>query len=170
MNHPKPENSLLIALCAYAENIAQAESAEMAFRCAEQSSRDLIGHRLFTIMRFMPDTMEVQRCYSSNPSAYPTGGRKAKKQTQWGRDVLEQGRPFLGNSISDIRENFTDHQVIEGLGLGSVLNMPIRHLGQTIGTMNLLHEAGFYQRDHVAIATIIVSALGGVLITASLGG
>ncbi|MEZ5739032.1 MAG: hypothetical protein R3E68_05895 [Burkholderiaceae bacterium] len=77
--------------------------------------------------------------------------------------MLELGRFFIGYDVDDIRAGFPAITVIERLGLGSVLNMPIRSLGKTIGTMNLLDEAGFYRPDHVAIATIIVGPLASVL-------
>ncbi len=169
MHNSMAEQASLLALGEYAGNVAKAQNPDMAFRYAELTSGALIGHRLFTIMQFYPDTMEVRRCYSSNTRDYPAGGSKPKKNTEWGRHVLEQGRYFIGYDVNDIRANFTDHDVIEGLGLGSVLNMPIRSLGQTIGTMNLLDEAGFYRPDHVAIASIIVSALAGVLLTLNPG-
>lgn len=169
MNDSIDENAILAALGAYAANVAKSDSPDIAFRYAEQTSRELIGHRLFTIMQFNADIMEVRRCYSSNTNDYPAGGRKTKRDSQWGRHVLEQGRFFIGYNINDIRANFTDHEVIERLGLGSVLNMPIRSLGKTIGTMNLLDEAGFYRPNHVTIATIIVSTLASVLMTLDLG-
>ena len=163
------KNSSLAALGEYAANVARSKDADEAFRYAEQVAGELIGHRLFTIMQFNPGTMEVRRCYSSDGKHYPTGGRKGKKDTQWGRHVLEHGRHFIGHDAADIRANFADYEMIESLGLGSVLNMPIRNLGQTIGTMNLLHKAGYYQSGHVDMATIIVSALAGVLVTMNLG-
>ncbi len=159
MNEMKPDNDTLRMLGAYAETVSVAADPIEAFRAAEDVAKRLIGHRLFTIMQFNPDTMEVRRCYSSNPEHYPPGGRKAKRDTHWGRHVLEQGHVFIGYNAGDIRDNFDDHEVIEQLGLASVLNMPIRSLGRTIGTMNLLDVAGYYTEKDIPAASIIASAL-----------
>ena len=133
------------------------------FKAAEQAARDAIGHRLFTIMAFHADSVEVERLYSSNEDAYPTGGRKQKRDTAWGRQVLDRAEPIIGTSAEDIRANFNDHEVIIGLGLESVLNMPIRQNGRTLGTVNLLHESGYYTPDHLAPAREIARLLAGVI-------
>lgn len=164
MNEIKNDSAVIRALGQYAENVSTAPDAGVAFRYAEEATRDLIGHRLFTIMQFDPVTMRVKRCYSSNPDDYPPGGHKEKRDTQWGRHVLEQGRYYLGSNAEDIRANFDDHDVIAKLGLESVLNMPIRNLGQTIGTMNLLDVAGYYRQDHVVVASVIAAGLASVLV------
>lgn len=124
--------------------VADAGDDNAVFAAIAHAADTLIGHRLFTIMAFDPDAVQVQRLFSSNPDAYPTGGRKDKRDTPWGRHVLEEGRPFIGVEADDIRANFDDHEVILGLGLESVLNVPVRQYGRTIGTMNLLHERNFY--------------------------
>jgi GAF domain-containing protein len=149
----------------YIKILANATEPEIAFQAASDIARDLIGHQLFTIMAFDAETMEVKRCFTSNPKAYPTGGQKPKRDTAWGRHVLTDGKYFIGYNADDIRENFDDYEVIKGLGLNSVLNVPIRCLGRTVGTMNLLDQAGFYSETHVETAEIIASNLVGVLAT-----
>lgn len=151
------------ALGDYVKILANATGPEIAFQAASDIARDLIGHQLFTIMAFDVDAMEVERCFTSNPKAYPAGGRKQKRDTAWGRHVLTDGKYFIGYNADDIRENFDDYEVIKGLGLNSVLNVPIRCLGRTVGTMNLLDQAGFYSETHVETAEIIASSLVGVL-------
>lgn len=143
----------------YTDTVSKVADPTEAFRAAEDAAKRLIGHRLFTIMQFNPDTMEVRRRYSSNPEDYPPGGRKAKRDTGWGRHVLEQGHVFIGYNADDIRDNFDDHEVIERLGLASILNMPIRNLGRTIGTINLLDVAGYYSEKDIPVASIIAGAL-----------
>lgn len=151
------------ALDDYARAVATAPDANTAFRLAENIAADLIGHRLFTVMAFHSETMEVERCYSSNPERYPTGGRKKKRDTAWGDHVLTQSRHFIGYDADDIRANFNDHTTIMELGLESVLNMPIRVDGKTLGTMNLLEKANFYSEDHVLCVRMIAEPLARVL-------
>ncbi len=164
MDQTITDDHSLLALAAYTEAVSNAPDREAAFRIAEQTAGQLIGHRLFTVMAFHADTMEVQRCYSSNPERYPIGGRKQKRDSEWGRHVLEQGRHFIGYNSDDIRRSFDDHLVIQELGLESVLNMPIRCLGKTVGTMNLLERAGYYNEGQVGVASIIANGLAGALL------
>ena len=142
----------LAALATLAQTIAEAANNDAIFAAVSETANDLIGHRLFTIMAFDAAATQVQRVYSSNPDAYPTGGRKDKRETVWGRQVLEDGRPFIGRTADDIRAHFDDHMVILGLGLESVLNVPVRLRGQTIGTMNLLHAANHYDTADLDLA------------------
>lgn len=114
-------------------------------------------------MAFHADSVEVERLYSSDEEAYPTGGRKQKRDTAWGRQVLDRGEPFIGRSADDIRANFNDHELILSLGLESVLNMPVRRGDRTLGTVNLLHTEGYYTADHLAPAREIAELLGCVL-------
>jgi len=126
-----------------------------ALRAADQPSRvcqalegasgEVIGHRLFTVMRFRSERSEVERIYSNLPSVYPPGGRKKKKDTVWAGHVLGDMKVFRGNDAGDIRSAFDDHATILGLGLGSVLNIPVVFGGRCLGTMNLLHQAGWYR-------------------------
>jgi GAF domain-containing protein len=113
-------------------------------RALEKLSGETIGHRLFTVMRFDSDRSEVQRIHTSLPAVYPADGRKKKKDTAWARHVLTDLKVFRGSTPADIVSAFDDHQTILGLGLGSVLNIPVVFNGRCVGTVNLLHQAGWY--------------------------
>jgi len=154
----------LRTLAVYADGVSSASSPSVAFQLAEQTSQRLIGCRLFTVMQFNPATMEVKRVYSSDPESYPAGGSKKKRETEWGAKVLENGCAFIGYDADDIRRYFDDHELIAELGLASVLNMPVRLLGKTVGTMNLLDEAGYYTEDDLGTASIIANGLAAILV------
>ena len=77
------EASRLDTLAAFTRRTGEATTDQDAFRAADETAGLLIGHRLCTIMAFHLDTMEVERCYSSDPGSYPTGGRKQKRDTEW---------------------------------------------------------------------------------------
>ncbi|MDQ1077837.1 GAF domain-containing protein [Pseudoroseomonas cervicalis] len=111
---------------------------EAALRALEALARPRLDHALCTAMRFDAAAMTVQRLYSSDPAAYPPGGSKPKRDTEWGRQVLLEGRPFLGEGEAAIRQAFDDHPLILSLGLRSVLNLPIRLGGRCLGTLNFL--------------------------------
>ena len=69
-----------------------------------------------------------------SPPTRPTGrGRSStNKQT------------FVANDIDGIAAVFADHELIRSLGCESVINVPIVVAGEVLGTINCLHEAGFY--------------------------
>jgi len=47
---------------------------------------------------------------------------------------------------------FFDHELILSLGCESVLNVPVAWDGRVLGTINLLHEAGWYDEADVPVA------------------
>lgn len=143
--------------------VAEASGLDEIFAAVADMANTYIGHKLFTIMAFDAETMQVQRLYSSNLDAYPLGGAKGKRDTEWGRHVLEEGRPFIGRTAEDIRSNFNDHEVIFGLGLESVLNVPVRICGRTIGTMNLLHQSEYYDMADSECGFLLAGQLVGPL-------
>jgi len=150
-------------LARLASVVRLAERAVDVYRAVEELSAAVIGHRLFTIMRVCPGGSEVERAYSSMPAIYPVGGRKTKAETAWANQVLREMKIFRAVTPEEIRGAFDDHPTILGLGLGSVLNIPIVCLGRCLGTMNLLHDAGWYgpedESTGLHVATILVPVL-----------
>jgi hypothetical protein len=134
-------------------------------RALDKMSGEVIGHRLFTVMRFHGAQSEVERIYSNMPSPYPAGGRKKKKDTAWAARVLGEMKVFRGAGADDIRSAFDDHATILGLGLGSVLNIPVVFGGRCLGTMNLLHQTGWYraedERTGLSLAAFLIPVLLG---------
>jgi hypothetical protein len=124
-------------------------------RAADRLARELTGQQLCTAMVFDRQAMTVQRIFSSRPSEYPVGGRKPKRDTDWGRQVLLEGRRFEGEGETAIRACFADHGVILGLGLRSVVNLPILVGGGCVGTLNLLWPEGTLDPAHIATARLL---------------
>ncbi len=124
---------------------------------------DALGCRLFTVMRYLRASDEVERVYSSDARAYPPGGRKSKRDTDWSRQVLESAEPYFANDEAGIRAAFDDAEKIIALGLGAVINVPVQHAGLVIGTLNFLREAGGFTPAHrakaQALAPLAVAAL-----------
>ena len=135
------------------------------YRVLDELSAATIGHRLFTVMRFDPDRAEVERMHSSNPAAYPVGGRKQKRETAWADRVLGARQVFRTTTPQEIQIAFDDHEIIFGLGIGSILNIPVVHQERCVGTMNLCHATGWYQpqdeRIGLTLAPYLVPALTG---------
>jgi GAF domain-containing protein len=150
-------------LSALAEALRSPNQPLTICRALEKLSGETIGHRLFTVMRFDSDRSEVRRIHSSLPAAYPAGGRKRKKDTAWANHVLTDLKVFRGSAPADIVSAFDDHETILGLGLGSVLNIPVVFNGRCVGTMNLLHRAGWYATEDEPIGLLLGTFLIPVL-------
>jgi hypothetical protein len=160
---PRPDADLLPLLSRVAAALAAPGQPEPGFVALDHAFRETLGHKLFTILLFHADTGDSERFYTNQPEAYPVGGRKALNPTFWTRQVLEDQTPYLGRTYDDIRAVFFDHELIRSLGCEAVLNLPVVFDGRTLGTINLLHEAGWYQEaDAVrggAIASLAVPGL-----------
>ncbi len=131
--------------------LAEPGQPETLYRALEAETQRLVGHRLFTLLYV--DGPDVARVWSSHPAEYPTSGRKTMGETPWGAQVLRQGLPYLGADKAGIRWAFYDHALIESMGLGSVINLPVRYNGETIGTFNLLDVEHHY--DQAALERVL---------------
>jgi hypothetical protein len=120
------------------------------FAALDAALQSAIGHRLFTILTYEDSSGEAARVYSNLPGSYPTGGRKRLARGPWTEAVLDRGEAYIGRTQDDLRAVFSDHELIASLGCASVLNMPVRWCGCTLGSLNLLHEAYWYDNGDVA--------------------
>ena len=148
MTRTKPKADPL--LCAVAAAQSGVDQPDALFAALDQAMKLAIGHKLFTILTYDEATSELARLYSNLPGPYPAGGRKRLVPGPWTEAVLDRGEAYIGRTRDDLRTVFSDHELIASLGCESVLNMPVRWRGRTLGSLNLLHEAGWYGEDDVA--------------------
>lgn len=135
-----PENTLQ----AFGKAVERAAEPETAYKALEEVAQACVGVKLFTLMTFDRASNLARRCYSNMPDAYPTSGTKSVGEDHWVAQVLDGKRNFVANDIEAIAGVFDDHELIRSLGCESVLNVPIVVGGDVLGTINMLHEAGFY--------------------------
>lgn len=115
-------------------------------------TEETVGVKLFTLMSFDAETGVAARFYSNMPDAYPVSGTKPVNTTDWSRQVLQEKQTFVANDIEGISQVFYDHELIKSLGCESVINVPIVIAGNVAGTINCLHEAGFYTENKLKAA------------------
>jgi GAF domain-containing protein len=151
-------------------DITAVEEAQATYRAVDALARRVIGHTLFTVNRHLAASAEVERLYSSNPTAYPVGGRKHKRDTPWGRIVLDQGEVYIARNSEEVRDAFSDHALIASLGVSSIMNVPIRFGGETLGAMNLCGEEGQYAEADIPAAKVIAALLVPVVMAESMEG
>ena len=140
------------------------QSPDALFNAVDQVAARRVNAGLVTVMRHHAAEQQVERLYSSNPQAYPVGGRKQKRDTGWSRKVLAEHQVLLSAGDDGIRESFEDHAIIFGLGLHSCVNVPLVSRGQCVGTLNVLRAQADWAEDEVALARALgLAALAGVL-------
>lgn len=130
--------------------LAEAGQPKFFYHALDAALDRHVGHKLLTLL--YKDGDEVARVYSNMPDVYPVFGRKPMGITPWGDLVLRRKQPFLGRDREGVKWAFFDHELIASLGLNSALNIPVVYNGETIGTINLLHEEHHYEEKHVEIA------------------
>jgi len=120
------------------------------------AAQQRFGWKLYTVMRTLPSG-EVERVHTSNPNAYPLSGRKPRRDTMWSRQVLVRGEPYFANDEAGIRAAFEDADLIIGLGLGAVINVPVKEGDRVLGTLNFLREAGGFRKENVQDAMALAA-------------
>jgi hypothetical protein len=58
---------------------------------------------------------------------------------------------FIGRTAADIEAHFPDHALITSLGCAAIINLPVVWDDRLLGTINLLHEEGWYDDGDVPI-------------------
>ncbi|MBP0639735.1 GAF domain-containing protein [Cupriavidus sp. AcVe19-6a] len=115
---------------------------------------EVFGHKLFTVLLFDGAGERVVRVYSSRPEINPVGGIKPVTPSMWTTKVLIDGQPYIGGSKSDLREVFPDFETLWAIGCESVLNIPIRHAGKVVGSLNLLDGPANYTPADIDVARL----------------
>lgn len=131
-------------------------SSEVSYAALANEARRRFGWKLFTAMRYLA-TGEVERVHTSDAVAYPLGGRKPRRDTPWSRQVLVRGEPYYANDEAGLRAAFEDAEQLIGMGLGAVINVPVKEGERVLGTLNFLREAGGYRPENVLDAIELAS-------------
>lgn len=117
-----------------------------AFDAVSDLLRASPGFRLFTVLLIPAHGGWSWRCHSSHPDVYPLGCAKPiVPGNEFHQVVVASGKPRFVPDEKALRAAFADHAVIQSLGCGSAVNVPVRHEGRTIAALNLLHATGRYE-------------------------
>lgn len=112
----------------------------------------LIGSRMFTFLRFDFQRFEMERLHCTRPDRYPIGARKPMRRGRWSECVVDRGAVFIASGAHAMRATFGDYAALAELGCASTMCVPVRHLGRTLGTMNLSGDEGRYSEREAALA------------------
>ena len=133
------------------------------FELLENAFQEIIGHKLFTVLRYYKSSLELERIYSSNPSNYPLNGIKKLTNTDWSKMVLVDGNVYIGYNSNDIKLSFPDYELIERLGCRSVMNIPLILEGNVVGSVNLLNKENWYNKHQVQVAKMLSSKVANLI-------
>ena len=146
--------SPITAITSLAYSLHCGEAPDVFWKDLERALRDAFGHRLFTVLAYDSQNGLLGRVYSTRPDFNPVGGRKRVTKSMWTRHVLKDGNIFRGSTREDIKAVFSDYEVLWANGCESVLNIPVRKRGVTIGSLNLLDGAGQYNDALIELAYV----------------
>src|SRR5207245_9024040 len=90
-------------LAAVASAMARPGQPAATYAALEAAMEAVLGHRLFTILRYHADSGESERVWTNRPAAYSVAGRKALNATFWSRQVLQERRAYLGRTAAGLR-------------------------------------------------------------------
>ena len=144
-------------LIALAEALGRREGQpETSFGALHALADAIVGAKLFTLMAFDSSSQEGSRIYTNMPDAYPLFGNKPLPEGAWTEKVIGAQEIFVANDIDAIAEVFADHEKIQSLGCGCVINVPVVTAGNLLGTINCLDRAGTYTPEKVADASSLI--------------
>lgn len=159
---------VLPALERFARALRDGAAGEAIWRELERSLTEVFGLRLFTVLAYDEASSRLGRLYSNRPDINAVGGVKRATQSPWTERVLQRGEIFRGSTREDIRSVFSDYEVLWSIGCESVLNIPVRKGGVTLGTLNLLGEARLYDHADLGVA-LVFAQLAVASLDASIG-
>jgi transcriptional regulator with GAF, ATPase, and Fis domain len=141
-------SSLTLPLIELAHALALDEQPQRGLRALAAALSARVGYRLFTVLVLDRQAGLSRRYYSSQPDAYPTEDAKPiRADSEFYARVVAQGAPRICMDREACKAAFPDHERIFSLGCESAVNVPVRWDGQTIASLNLLHQARWYGED-----------------------
>jgi len=138
---------------------AESSDPGSVYRAVQRIAAETIGWRLFTVLRHVEVEQAVERLHSSDVAAYPVGGRKPLAKIAASHAALQKGEAVLAATKEEVGKAFFDHELIFSLGITAILNVPIRHAGRHLGTVNLCGEEGMYGAAEIARAKVLAGLL-----------
>ena len=140
------------ALARFTTALEGATGRAAAFAALGELVAATLSPRLFTVMTLDWQAGLARRAFSNRPTAYPVSGDKPIERNAWFETIHDRGETFVANTIGEIARVFPDADTIAALGCASVMNLPIRLRGTTVGTLNLLDAEAAFDAATVARA------------------
>ncbi|CAO2651721.1 Nn.00g000040.m01.CDS01 [Neocucurbitaria sp. VM-36] len=135
----------------------------------DETMTELFGFRLFTVLQFSRER-GPSRVHSTRPDLHPLGQKQPElsnagsgftppQRHAWIQTVIIEGKTWHGSIKEDLKDVFEDWKLLWSVGLGSVLNIPIRRDGQTIGSLNILDQEHAYDSADLVPGILIAQLI-----------
>jgi GAF domain-containing protein len=136
------------------------------YKAVERLAKETCGWRLLTILKYVEKDAVVSRLSSSDEKSYPIGGTKPLEKLTENHAILERGDVALAANRADVKRMFFDHELIFSLGITAIMNVPVRHAGRRLGTLNFCGEEGMYGEREKQIGRVLAGLLAPAILKA----
>jgi len=159
-NVPEKNRSLTTDdVAAIIECSARATDPQQVYKLVEYISAETCGWVLLTTLKYVETENAVERLHSSDPASHPVGGRKPLDKLGESHGNNSDDGLFHAATKADVRRAFYDHELIFSLGIGSILNAPIAHAGNRLGTLNLCGTENMFGLTEIRTARTLAGLL-----------
>ena len=150
----------------HARTLALAPTREAQWDAISSLLEEAFGYQLLTALVYLEDLRLMRRLYTTDETISPLGGFKATGRGPWSRKVLDQGEFSVASTEDDVRTIFSEAEFLIERGLHSAFNIPVRHEGKVIGSLNLLAARHAYDEADLDLATLIAGLCAPVFLQA----
>ena len=137
-------------LAPFARAFAASRQPEATCEALHTLCRERFGCRILTVFRWRDGDEDVRRVWSMDRAVYPYPTLKRMGPTAWGDAVLRRREPWSALTRDAVRAAFFDFDVIDGLGCGACLSVPLVFADETVGAVSILDAEGHYRADDLA--------------------
>ena len=118
----------------------------------------LPGIHVITWIAVAADGSRTVRIGTSDPARFPVGGFDLVTENDpWCRRILADKQAVICNSIAAMFDMLPDEaQSLVDMGFGATASVPIVIEGRTVGTLNLLADAGALSAATMAEVTALI--------------
>lgn len=139
--------------------IGMKSDRKKVYQAVEKLAKETAGFKLFTILKYVEGEKQVERVYTSNPKAYPIGGRKPVATDSINHRKTQRGEVFVAPNKAAVKRTYFDYELIFSLGITAILNAPITANGKRLGTLALSGLAGMYDKKTVERSKVLAGLL-----------
>lgn len=126
-------------------------SSDLFLEGIANKARQKVKPRLFAILEVDRECGIVCCSYSSMPERFPAGDEKPLTDSVWANSVLENNETYLAG-IEEISDVFPDRELMQSLGCGSCLIVPIGSEEVALGAFLFLAKEGYFTSKRIKAA------------------
>ncbi|MCQ0970413.1 GAF domain-containing protein [Paracoccus sp. TK19116] len=114
--------------------------------------QQVVGMKMCTLIRVDEDNASGMRIHSTEPVKFPISTPKDMQGRAWRSKIVVSQEHLVANSYDEIAAIFGDAEKLREVGCESCLCLPIVVKNKLLGTLNILHEEGYFTPERVAAA------------------